>query len=74
MTRVLQIMTRRFRQLEAEHRPEADDQPPPTPAGVDLAGGYGYAEAAKAQETSNVGDIRWAYGAPVSIIRRRRRR
>jgi hypothetical protein len=65
---------RRFRQSDTEEQPEADDQPEPTPAGVDLAGGYGYSDPAKGQGTSDGGDIRWAYGAPVSIIRRGRRR
>jgi hypothetical protein len=35
----------------------------PTPAGVDLAGLYGYSDTAKARGRANGGDIRRAYQA-----------
>jgi hypothetical protein len=51
-----------IRRLRASKR---DDETPdgiePTPAGVDLAGRYGYSAMAKAHGKSNGGDIRRAY-------------
>jgi hypothetical protein len=46
-------------------QPKADDQDwlATTPAGVDLAGQYGYSDAAKAGGRANGGDIRRAFKA-----------
>jgi hypothetical protein len=46
---------------ESKRDDETTDDVEPTPAGVDLAGQYGYSDAAKAHGRSNGGDIRRAY-------------
>ena len=56
--------------------PKADDYDYRlTPAGVDLAGQYGYSDAAKAHAQGNGADIRRAYRAQSeSLFRRVRQR
>lgn len=43
----------------------------PTPAGVDLAGQYGYSDVAKAHGKANGGDIRRAYRVRSGMLFRR---
>jgi hypothetical protein len=53
---------------ESKPEEETPESVEPTPAGVDLAGQYGYSDAAKAHGKANGGDIRRAYRARFELL------